>query len=129
MHIPNIHALCGIRAHYPGFRASEDSSCLILLGYHDRHLNYYHGIITKHLYNSEGINIITYAQLQHNQMQQGQSLPEHLSVAVSGGVNPSYRYSVPSHRRKKMSGVTRVILVSDSFTLFSRSDSNALWHE
>jgi hypothetical protein len=24
-HIPNIHALCGIRTHVPGFRASEDS--------------------------------------------------------------------------------------------------------
>jgi hypothetical protein len=30
MHIPNIHALCGIRTHDPGFRASEGSTCLRL---------------------------------------------------------------------------------------------------
>jgi hypothetical protein len=33
---PNIHALCGIRAHDPDFRASEDGACLRLLGYRDR---------------------------------------------------------------------------------------------
>jgi hypothetical protein len=27
-HRTNIHALCGIRTHYPGFRASEDSTAL-----------------------------------------------------------------------------------------------------
>jgi hypothetical protein len=27
-HTPNIHALSGIRTHDPGFRASEDSTCL-----------------------------------------------------------------------------------------------------
>jgi hypothetical protein len=27
IHIPNIHALYGIRTHDPGFRASEDSTC------------------------------------------------------------------------------------------------------
>jgi hypothetical protein len=36
IHIPNIHALCGIRTHDPGFRASEDSTCLRPLGYRDR---------------------------------------------------------------------------------------------
>jgi hypothetical protein len=36
IHIPNIHALCGIRTHDPGFRASDDSSCLRQLGYRDR---------------------------------------------------------------------------------------------
>jgi hypothetical protein len=36
IHIPNIHVLCGIRTHHPGFRASEDSSCLRPLGYRDR---------------------------------------------------------------------------------------------
>jgi hypothetical protein len=36
IHTPNIHALCGIRTHDPGFRASEDSSCLRPLGYRDR---------------------------------------------------------------------------------------------
>jgi hypothetical protein len=35
-HIPNIHTLCGIRTHDPGFRASEDSTCLRPLGYRDR---------------------------------------------------------------------------------------------
>jgi hypothetical protein len=35
-HIPNIHALCGIRTHDPGFRASGDSTCLRPLGYRDR---------------------------------------------------------------------------------------------
>jgi hypothetical protein len=35
IHIPNIHALCGIRTHDPGFRASEDSTCLRPLGYRD----------------------------------------------------------------------------------------------
>jgi hypothetical protein len=33
---PNIHALCGIRTHYPGFRANKDSTCLRPLGYRDR---------------------------------------------------------------------------------------------
>jgi hypothetical protein len=33
IHTPNIHALCRIRTHDPGFRASEDSSCLRPLGY------------------------------------------------------------------------------------------------
>jgi hypothetical protein len=32
----NIYALCGIRTHDPGFRASEDSTCLRPLGYRDR---------------------------------------------------------------------------------------------
>jgi hypothetical protein len=32
----NIHALCGIRTQDPGFQASEDSTCLRPLGYHDR---------------------------------------------------------------------------------------------
>jgi hypothetical protein len=32
----NIHALNGIRTHYPGYRASEDSACLRPLGYRDR---------------------------------------------------------------------------------------------
>jgi hypothetical protein len=36
IHIPNIHALCGIRIHDPSFRASEDSSFLRPLGYRDR---------------------------------------------------------------------------------------------
>jgi hypothetical protein len=36
-HTPNIHALCGIRTHDPGFRAREDSSCLRSLGYRDLH--------------------------------------------------------------------------------------------
>jgi hypothetical protein len=35
IHIPNIHAFCGIRTDDPGFRASEDSTCLRLLGYRD----------------------------------------------------------------------------------------------
>jgi hypothetical protein len=33
---PNIHALCGIWTHDPGFRAREDSACLRPLGYRDR---------------------------------------------------------------------------------------------
>jgi hypothetical protein len=33
----NIHALSGVRTHDPGFRASEDSSCLRSPGYRDRH--------------------------------------------------------------------------------------------
>jgi hypothetical protein len=36
MHTPNIHTLCGIQTLDPGFRASEDSTCLRLLGYRDR---------------------------------------------------------------------------------------------
>jgi hypothetical protein len=36
IHTPNIHALCGIRTHDPGFRESEDSTWLIPLGYRDR---------------------------------------------------------------------------------------------
>jgi hypothetical protein len=33
---PNIHALSEIRSHDPGFRESEDSTCLRQLGYRDR---------------------------------------------------------------------------------------------
>jgi hypothetical protein len=36
INIPNIHALCGVRAHDYGFRASEDNTCLRPLGYCDR---------------------------------------------------------------------------------------------
>jgi hypothetical protein len=38
IHTSNIHALCGIRTKDPGFRASEDSTCLRPLGYRDRQL-------------------------------------------------------------------------------------------
>jgi hypothetical protein len=38
IHIPNIHALCGIRTHGdPCLRASEESTCLRPLRYRDRH--------------------------------------------------------------------------------------------
>jgi hypothetical protein len=40
----NIHALSGIRTHNPGFRASEDSTWLRLLGYRDRPWLYYYFI-------------------------------------------------------------------------------------
>jgi hypothetical protein len=30
IHIPKIHAICGIRTQYPGFRASENNTCLRL---------------------------------------------------------------------------------------------------
>jgi hypothetical protein len=36
IHIPNIHAFCGIRTNDPVFRASEVSTCLKTLGYRDR---------------------------------------------------------------------------------------------
>jgi hypothetical protein len=36
IHIPNIHALCGIQTQDPSFQASEDSTCLRPLGYRDR---------------------------------------------------------------------------------------------
>jgi hypothetical protein len=36
IHIPNIHALFGVRTHDPGFRACEDRTCLRPLGYRDR---------------------------------------------------------------------------------------------
>jgi hypothetical protein len=36
IHIENIHAFCGIRTHDPGFRASEESSCLRPPCYRDR---------------------------------------------------------------------------------------------
>jgi hypothetical protein len=36
IHILNIHALCGIRTHDPGFRGNEDSTYLRQLGYRDR---------------------------------------------------------------------------------------------
>jgi hypothetical protein len=36
IHIPNIHALCGIRTRNPSFRASKDSTCLRPLGYRDQ---------------------------------------------------------------------------------------------
>jgi hypothetical protein len=35
-HIPNLHVLCGVRTHDPGFRACEDSTCFRLLDYRDR---------------------------------------------------------------------------------------------
>jgi hypothetical protein len=36
IHITNLHALCGILTHDPGFRASEESTCLRPLGHRDR---------------------------------------------------------------------------------------------
>jgi hypothetical protein len=41
MYIPNIHTLCGIRTHDPGFRASEESTrtCLRPRGYRHRRLS------------------------------------------------------------------------------------------
>jgi hypothetical protein len=59
MYISNIHALYCIRTHDPGFRASEDSTCLRPLGYRDRqssridhnrhclHVTYLHADIIK----------------------------------------------------------------------------------
>jgi hypothetical protein len=44
IHTPNIHALCSIRTHDPGFRASEDSACLRPLGYGNRINSYILGI-------------------------------------------------------------------------------------
>jgi hypothetical protein len=38
VHIPNIHALCRIRIHDPGFRASEDSTCLMVVFFNHRAL-------------------------------------------------------------------------------------------
>jgi hypothetical protein len=35
IHTPNIRALCGIRIHDPGFRVSEECTCLWPLGYRD----------------------------------------------------------------------------------------------
>jgi hypothetical protein len=40
-HTPNIHALCGIRTHDPGFWASEDNKCLTPPGYRDRRVGNY----------------------------------------------------------------------------------------
>jgi hypothetical protein len=40
IHTLNIHVLIEIRTHDPGFRASEDSTCLRALGYRDRRLLY-----------------------------------------------------------------------------------------
>jgi hypothetical protein len=37
VHTPNIHVLRGIRTHDSSVRSSEDSSCLRLRGYCDRH--------------------------------------------------------------------------------------------
>jgi hypothetical protein len=39
-HIPNIHALCGIRTYESSFRASKDSTCLKPPGYCDRRKKY-----------------------------------------------------------------------------------------
>jgi hypothetical protein len=36
IHIPDIHALCGIRTHDPGFWVSKDSTCLRRFSYRDR---------------------------------------------------------------------------------------------
>jgi hypothetical protein len=36
IHTTNIHALCGIWTHDPGFQASEDSSCLRPLSHRNR---------------------------------------------------------------------------------------------
>jgi hypothetical protein len=38
IHTPNIHTLSGIRTNDHSIRASEDSSCLWPLGYHDRRM-------------------------------------------------------------------------------------------
>jgi hypothetical protein len=47
IHTTNIHALCGIRTHAPGFRASEDSTCLRPLGYRDRRNSHTSDLLTK----------------------------------------------------------------------------------
>jgi hypothetical protein len=44
---PNIHVLCGVRTHNPGFRASEDSAYLGALGYRDRHITKLHSDFRK----------------------------------------------------------------------------------
>jgi hypothetical protein len=41
IHTPNIHALCRIRTHDPGFRASENSACFRPLDYRDRLVGIY----------------------------------------------------------------------------------------
>jgi hypothetical protein len=41
IYTPNIHALSGIRTYDHSAWASEDSSCLRLLGYRDRHAQHY----------------------------------------------------------------------------------------
>jgi hypothetical protein len=41
IYTPNINALSGIRIHNHSDRASEDSSCLGLLGYRDQHISNY----------------------------------------------------------------------------------------
>jgi hypothetical protein len=46
IHIPNIHALSGIRTHDPSVQASEDSSCLRPRGYTDRHVLF----LPRHIY-------------------------------------------------------------------------------
>jgi hypothetical protein len=38
IHIQNIHPLCGMRTHDPGFRANEESACFRHLGHRDRHV-------------------------------------------------------------------------------------------
>jgi hypothetical protein len=46
IHTPNIHALSWIRTHDPGFRASEDSTCLRPLGNRDRPYSKYTNLIS-----------------------------------------------------------------------------------
>jgi hypothetical protein len=38
IHLTNIYALCGIRTHNHGFRASENSTCFRPIGYRDRQI-------------------------------------------------------------------------------------------
>jgi hypothetical protein len=72
-HIPNIHALCVIRTHDPGFRASEDSTCLRPLGYRDRlivHVLLINGsdscrVISGYLFNNEPVRRCKHAEVHH----------------------------------------------------------------
>jgi hypothetical protein len=60
IHTPNVHALCGIRTHDPGYRASEDSSCLRPLDYRDRQFQYYQHVFLQSLlrFNSRGLALL-----------------------------------------------------------------------
>jgi hypothetical protein len=51
IHLLNIHDLCGIRTHDPGFRASEYSTCLRSLGYCDLQWVYWsYGITLRYIF-------------------------------------------------------------------------------
>jgi hypothetical protein len=85
----DIHALNGIRTHYPSVRASEDSPCLRPLGYRDRQSLHY--FLLKLQFNNEKyFTAKTLQQSDDSYSQISPTLPEAHVVLTRTSCNSSY---------------------------------------